>query len=381
MTGRGTTLRLVAFMVIAVVGIGYTGAQYAGVDRLLGFGGYTVTMNMPDSGGVFNNSEVTYRGVAVGRVTQMDLTEGGIAVRMHIDSGAPPIPASTRAAVANRSAVGEQYVDLRPSAKSAPYLDEGSVIPPERTSTPLPPEALLVDLDRLVKDLPADDLRTVIDEVGTAFEGRGQDLQRILDSAGPLTREAQQHLPQTRGLLDNGDTVLRTQQEQGQQIRDFSEGLQQISGRLRDSDPDARRLLKTAPDAAGELDGFLRETGDDFGLVMANMLTTSKLTESRQAGIEQLLVAGPVISSFTHTLSPDATGHLGVVLNFFNPINCTSGYEGTPRKSGSETQSTPANTDLGCDEPPDSPTSVRGSQNAPREPIPEPVPPPVPLVP
>lgn len=381
MTGRGTKLRLVAFALIAVVGIGYTGAQYAGLDRLLGFGGYTVTMNMPDSGGVFNNSEVTYRGVAVGRVTQMDLTEDGIAVRMHIDDAAPPIPASTRAAVANRSAVGEQYVDLRPSGKSAPYLDEGSVIPPERTETPLPPEALLVDLDRLVDGLPTDDLRTVVDEVGTAFQGRGRDLQRILDSAGPLTTKAQQHLPQTRQLLDNSDTVLRTQQDQGQQIRDFGEGIREISGRLRDSDPDVRRLLNTAPDAADELDGFIRETGDDLGLVMANMLTTSKLTESRQAGIEQLLVAGPVISSFTHTLSPDATGHLGVVLNFFNPINCTSGYEGTEPKSGSDTRSTPANTDLGCDEPPDSPTGVRGSQNAPREPIPDPVPPPVPLAP
>ncbi len=61
MFARGTKIRLALFLVIAVVGIGFTGARYAGLDRLFGGSGYQVRMEMADSGGVFANSEVSYR--------------------------------------------------------------------------------------------------------------------------------------------------------------------------------------------------------------------------------------------------------------------------------------------------------------------------------
>ncbi|MBY8852911.1 MlaD family protein, partial [Saccharothrix sp. MB29] len=58
--------------------------------------------------------EVTYRGVPVGRVGPIRLVDRRVEVELRITAGAPPIPADLEAVVANRSAVGEQYVDLRP---------------------------------------------------------------------------------------------------------------------------------------------------------------------------------------------------------------------------------------------------------------------------
>ncbi|MEV0084375.1 MCE family protein [Saccharopolyspora sp. NPDC050642] len=379
MFARKTKIRLGLFLVLAVVGIGYAGGQYAGLDRFFGGSGYTVTVRMADSGGLFTNSEVTYRGVAVGRVTEMRLTDAGIDVDMHIDDAAPPIPAGARVAVANRSAVGEQYLDLRPERDGGPFLASGSVIEQERTELPPAPESLLVDLDRLVGSVPVDDLRTVVDEVGTAFDGTGGHLQRMLDATSSVTAAADQHLPQTTGLLANSDVVLRTQQQQSEQIVSFSSGLREISGRLKESDPDLRRIINGAPAASQEVDALLRSAGTDFGVVVANMLTTMQITDVRGPAMEQMLVALPVISAFSHTLSPDGTGHLGLVLNFFNPIACTRGYEGTPRRPGAETAPGPTNEDLHCAEPPGSVISVRGSQNAPRAPVPDPVAPPPPF--
>ncbi|GAA4849231.1 MCE family protein [Saccharopolyspora rosea] len=380
MFSRKTKVRLGLFLVIAVIGIGYTGARYAGLDRFVGASGYTVTAELPDSGGLFTNAEVTYRGVAVGRVSDMRLTRTGMAAELHIDDSAPPIPASARAVVANRSAVGEQYLDLRPGDDRGPYLAAGAVLRQDRSETPPAPESLLLNLDRLVSSVPVDDMRTVVDEVGTAFNGTGGDLQRLLDATGSVTRTAQQHLPQTTGLLDNSDVVLRTQQDQAEHIESFSSGIRDLSDQLKRSDPDLRRLIRNAPTAGREVDGLLRDTGTDFGVVVANMLTTMKITEVRRPALEQTLVALPVVSAFSHSVSPDGRGHLGLVFNFFNPIACTRGYEGTPRRTGSDTSPGPTNTDLRCAEAPDSPISVRGSQNAPRAPVPDPVPHPPPLV-
>ncbi|MEO9221971.1 MAG: MlaD family protein, partial [Mycobacteriaceae bacterium] len=106
MRSRLVRIQLIAFAIIAVVGIVYTGVRYVGIDRYFGASGYTVQMQLKNSGGIFSNAEVTYRGVAVGRVGQLTLTPDGVSVGLSINDGAPNIPQDLTAAVANRSAVG-----------------------------------------------------------------------------------------------------------------------------------------------------------------------------------------------------------------------------------------------------------------------------------
>ena len=211
MITRTTRLQLLAFALVALLGMSFVGVRYVGLDRLFLGGGYRVAAEFTDSGGIFVNAEVTYRGVAVGRVSDMRLTEDGVEVELTIDRDAPEIPADAAAAVANRSAVGEQYVDLRPVSADAPYLGDGSVIPVDRTSIPIPVEQLLQDVDSLVGSLDLDDLRTVVDELGVAFDGSGDDLARLIDNGNLLLTRAEESLPQTLQLITDGQTVLQTQ--------------------------------------------------------------------------------------------------------------------------------------------------------------------------
>ena len=109
----------------------YLGFNYVGLDRVILGSGYDVNADFKDSGGIFVNAEVTYRGVAVGRVTDMKLVDDGVRVVLTIDPDADPIPAATEAFVATRSAVGEQYVDLRPASGRRP-LSRGRLGHPGR---------------------------------------------------------------------------------------------------------------------------------------------------------------------------------------------------------------------------------------------------------
>ena len=111
---RQTKLQLLAFAAVAVLGMSYLGFKYVGLDRVILGSGYDVAADFKDSGGIFVNAEVTYRGVAVGRVSDMKLIDDGVRVVLTIKPGADPIPADTEAFVATRSAVGEQYVILQP---------------------------------------------------------------------------------------------------------------------------------------------------------------------------------------------------------------------------------------------------------------------------
>lgn len=366
MLTRKTRLQIVAFLAIALVGISYAGARYAGLDRLLGPRGYVVTMNLADSGGIFDNAEVTYRGVPIGRVGEMKLTSGGIEVPLDIESGHKRIPSDVDAVVTNRSAVGEQYVDLRPRKDGGPYLKDGSVINRAATSTPLPVEELMTNLDDFAKSVPEDSLRTVVDELGTAFRDNGGNLQRVLDTTREFTTEAQQHLPQTRQLLEDGTTVLATQNEQGSAIRSYSSDLKLLAEQLRTSDPDLRNLIEKAPPAARQVSGLLNETGPQLGTLITNLTSTTDLLAANNDGIEQLMVTYPMVSAGGYSVVPgDGTAHFGLALNVFDPLPCTAGYEGTIKRAGNDLAPTPLNTDAHCAEPPGSPINVRGAQNAP----------------
>ena len=81
MLTKRVRLQLVAFAVIAVVAIVYAAFRFTDIGRVFGADGYTVKMNLNESGGIFTNAEVTYRGYNVGRVGEIHLTREGIAGR------------------------------------------------------------------------------------------------------------------------------------------------------------------------------------------------------------------------------------------------------------------------------------------------------------
>lgn len=366
MLARKVQVQITVFVLIALVGISFTGAKYAGLDRLVGSSGYEVTMRMPEAGGIFDNAEVTYRGVPVGRVGTLRLTGNGVEVPLNIESSDQKIPKNVQAAVADRSAVGEQYVDLRPTTDKGPYLDDGSVIPASATSRPPPVEDLTKNLDAFAKSVPQDALRTVTHELGTAFRDNGGNLQTILDTSREFTAEADKHLPQTQQLLADSKQVLRTQNEQGSSVRSFSKDLRALSGQLQRSDPDLRGVIDRAPRAAQQVGAAVREN-QQIGPLLANLTSTSELLATKEDNLEQTMTLYPAVIAASRTVAPgDGRAHFGLVLNEFDPPPCTAGYEKTDRRPGNDLTPTPVNTEAHCAEPPGSPTNVRGAQNAPR---------------
>ncbi|GAA0916504.1 MlaD family protein [Virgisporangium ochraceum] len=343
-------VKVLVFAVVSLLGTGYVAVRYVGLgDRLLG-SGYTVYVDLADGGGIFANAPVTYRGVPVGRVTAVTLHGDGARVRATLEDGAR-VSADLRAAVTHRSAVGEQYLDLRPDRDGGPYLRDGSVVPRDRTGVPLPPETLLANLDALVRSVNPDDLTVVIDELGAAFEGSEDALRRILDAGELILTDAVEALPQTVTLIRDGATVLRTQAESAEQIRQWAAGLAKLAETVRASDPDLRRILVNGPPAATELVALLDGLEPAVGVLLGNLVAVNGVAARRLAGIEQLLVVYPLAVAGGYTVSPpgDGTAHFGLALNVNDPPPCV--YGGTPTCSAADEARG---------------SNVRGSNNAPR---------------
>lgn len=332
MIARKVKIQLALFLALALLGTSYLGFKYVGLDRVLLGSGYDVNADFADSGGVFVNAEVTYRGVAVGRVSDMQLIPNGVRVVLSMKPDAGQIPADTDAVVANRSAVGEQYVDLRPRSDSKPYLTNGSVIPVSRTSIPVPVQELMLHTDTFANSLDLDHLRIVVNELGQAFEGAGPDLSRLIDNGNLLLARAQQSLPQTLKLITDGQTVLDTQVASRSAIQQWAHDLRLFSDTLVQMDPDVRSLLVNAPNAGDQMQQLIQNAGPSLGPLVRYLDVLNRTTIPRLQGVQQLLITYPdVVAGGFSVIRNDGgqyRAHFGQELSN-SPRACTTGYVST----------------------------------------------------
>src|SRR4051794_36188922 len=239
---RATRIRIAAFLVLSAVGIVYITASYLGfVDKVLGRG-ITVHATLPSSGGLYEGSEVTYRGVKIGKVSRMTATRDGVTLDLALAEGTE-LPEDAPMFVHNLSAVGEQYLDFEPADDKPPYVADGDTLHGSAASLPVDEGDLLVELNAFVDSVDKQNLQTVVGELGTMFHDTGDPMQSLLDNGSKFIDEASAHTEQTRALLDDGLTVLQTQEGQSENIRSFSHDLAQITESLKQSDGDLRTTL------------------------------------------------------------------------------------------------------------------------------------------
>jgi phospholipid/cholesterol/gamma-HCH transport system substrate-binding protein len=370
MIARRTKVQLAIFALITMLGVTFVGAKYAQLNRLFYNTTYTVVAHFHDSGGMYAGGLVSYRGVSVGQVHKLVLTHDGVDAYLDIDHGWDgKIPADTLAVVGNRSAVGEQYVDLQPQTDNGPYLHEGSQIAMANTRTPLPTQKLLSDISDTVESVNKKSLRTTVSSLGQAFAGTGPDLQRIIDTGTSFIHEANRNFDVTTALIRDSNTVLRGQIASSDAIRSFARDLRLFSGTLAGHDRDLRRVIDSGSVTANQLRRFLEDNQVHLASLINNLVTTGDIVVKHLPGLRQVLVVYPYVVEGGFTVvskSPESNlydAHFGMVLTNDPPV-CHNGYQSTDTRPPQDGSNRPMNVQAHCSEPPTQ-SDPRGAQNAP----------------
>ena len=76
--------QLIAFGILTVVSLLVLGMYYLRLPSLAGIGQYTLKAELPASGGLYPTANVTYRGITIGKVTDVEPTEQGAEATMSI---------------------------------------------------------------------------------------------------------------------------------------------------------------------------------------------------------------------------------------------------------------------------------------------------------
>lgn len=119
-------IQLAVFAVLSLIAGAIMFFAYMQVPTVfLGIDRYTVTVQLPQAGGLYPGGNVTYRGVQVGRVQDVRLTDTGAEAVLRLKSDVH-IPADLNAQVHSVSAAGEQYVELLPRSAETRRCETGT---------------------------------------------------------------------------------------------------------------------------------------------------------------------------------------------------------------------------------------------------------------
>ena len=139
---------------------------------------YSITVQFPDTAGLFVGNDVGILGVPVGTVSKIEPNGATVTVTLKID-GDVRVPVTAKSLVVSRSVATDRYVELTPRYQSGPSLKNGDVIAAENTRTPRDFDEVLNALNRFSTGIAGGDpsnaksIRRFLKAAATTFGPNG----------------------------------------------------------------------------------------------------------------------------------------------------------------------------------------------------------------
>jgi phospholipid/cholesterol/gamma-HCH transport system substrate-binding protein len=378
---RRTWIQLSILSLVTVLSCGAMAFNYMKLpETLFGIGEYNVTVDLPESGGLYKTSVVTYRGTDVGQVKSVDVTATGVRAVLALRSGVK-VPFDVQASVHSRSAIGEQYIELTPQAgkdgEHSRPLRAGDIIPAGHVDVPVDIGHLLDLTNRALQAIPRDNLHTVIDQTNRAVGGLGPELSRIVDGSTALAIAGGRTVDPLAALIDQSPAVLNSQIQTSDAITTWSSRTAAITAQFKAQDAALRDLLTQGSSGLEEGRALFDRVAPALPVLFANLVSLGDIAVVYRHDIEQLLVLLPQgIAVMAGALVPNLNTkqeykgfYLDFNLNINLPPPCTTGFLPPTQRRAPASVDAPDRpaADLYCRVPQDSEFNVRGARNIPCE--------------
>ncbi|GAB09717.1 Mce family protein [Gordonia araii NBRC 100433] len=361
--------QLIIFAVVTVVAMLAMAIIYIRIPQMFGVGVYRVNLDLPTTGGLYQNANVSFRGVNVGKVDSVTLTDKGVRARLTIDSNAK-IPENSQASIRSVSAVGEQFVEFLPPEKpdSSSLGNNATVVTDD---VPVEISTMLDQADRLLTNVGDSKLRAVMDEAFKAFNGTGEQLQRLLDSMTLLTDDAYQNSDAMIALVREAGDVLSTQRRTSDAVRSWTSSMTRVTDQLRANKPEITGILAKGPGVTSDTGRLFESMQISLPLLVDNLGTSAKTMAVYHPNMRQILVLYPrlldILITAVNTGDVERYGaNADFALGFQDPGTCTVGFLPFDQwRPGSATTARELPPGLLCRVPQDQNLAVRGSRNFP----------------
>ena len=247
---------------------------------------YRITLQLPESGGLLPHQDVALRGVRIGRVESLQITDSGVDAVASITSKVP-IPASSVVHVSALSPAGEQYINFEAESNAGPYLHDGSRIGLDRTTVPISLAQLLGDADGLLSQVDPRKIELIKKELSLSKEGPRK-LAAIVDGGTMLLSTLDSVLPETTSIIKTSRVVLTLAADKSAGLSAAAAELHRTLAGVAGKQDGYRRLTADTPQALSSIDNLFTDNSDTMVQLLGSLATTAQILYQRVPALNAL---------------------------------------------------------------------------------------------
>ncbi|MEN8674049.1 MlaD family protein [Nocardioides sp.] len=182
-TKRTPRERLGRLRTAALAGLGLLLVGVVGVQLMGGEDDEAMTLvaSFDDASPLLEGNDVRIKGVKVGTIDSIELTDDGADVVLELDRTAMPVHSDAVVTIRPVSLLGERYVELDQGTAAMPTLADGAVIGAESTGSSTDLDQVLNALD----DPTSEALALLVAGLGEGMDGNGKNVADAIRALTP----------------------------------------------------------------------------------------------------------------------------------------------------------------------------------------------------
>ncbi|GAA4808513.1 MCE family protein [Nocardioides caeni] len=242
--------------------------------RLLGWLGgddedaMVVTAEFVDTTGVYVGNDVTYLGVTIGEIVEVEPHGTSMRVVMHLDESTQ-IPEEAAAEILQGSLVTDRFIELGPAYTDGPTLADGDHIDADHTRSPATVDEIAKAIDDLVVALDTGaegsgrkGIGDALQSTARALEGNGPHLRRALAESQDALAMINTKDADLTAVTDNLLELTQALAQRDRTIRSFTRDAAATTAVLGDQRDELVAALEGLDDLTALADDFLRDNAD-----------------------------------------------------------------------------------------------------------------------
>jgi virulence factor Mce-like protein len=261
--------------------------------------GTKITAYFEKAVGVYVDSEVKVLGIGVGRITAVTPVGDQVRVEMTVDDGIE-IPAAAQAVVVAPSLVSDRYVQLTPAYEAGQLMTSGTVIPRDRTATPVELDDLTASVNDLATALGPNGanadgaLSDVLDTAAANLDGNGELLKSTITELSKASEALAGSSGDLFSTVDNLQKFTKALADSDSQVRTFNDRLAGVSGYLADDRDELGIALASLGAALTDIHTFIAENKDAIQSNVDKLTGVTQALVDQRASIAEILDVAPL---------------------------------------------------------------------------------------
>lgn len=262
-----------------------------------------VSADFVDTTGVYVGNEVTYLGVHIGEIVDVEPRGTSMRVVMHLEPGTE-LPKDAGAQILQGSLVTDRFIELGPAYTGGPKLASGARIEADHTRSPATVDEIAKAIDDLVLALDADlgdgkggkGLGEALSTTAAALKGNGPHLRSALaesrDALAAINGKDADLTAVTANLLE----LVTMVGQRDRQLRSFTHAAADTTNMLAAERDELVATLDSLDQLTRLTNQFLKDNGEVLGEDLAGLADVVGVVRENQGSLSEAFDVMPTMA-------------------------------------------------------------------------------------